>query len=79
MISKPPQLKIHDEQTFQRLRIRYPDKESKKVKYKQISYGRRISKEEAMERMQQFREELLMKLIKELEALRAQQQVNTEQ
>ncbi len=70
MLSKTPKLMIKDEQTFDRLRIRYYDKETKKIICKQISYGRTISKEEAYAKMEQFRSNLLIILAKQYEELR---------
>ena len=49
-------------------------KESKKRKNKQVSYGRRITREEAYEKIEEFRKDLRARLEKEYEELRAAKQ-----
>ncbi len=70
MLSKLPKLKIHDEESFGRFRFRYYDKTTKKEKYKQVSYGRMYSKEEALAMIEEKRDEILVMLEKEYEVLR---------
>ena len=70
MINKLPQLKIHDEESFNRYRLRYHDKTTKKEKYIQVSYGKTRSKEDALEKINEKRDKLILELTAELEQLR---------
>lgn len=76
MINKLPQLKIHDEESFNRYRLRYHDKTTKKERYIQVSYGKTRTKEEAFEKINDAREKLIIKLAAELEQLKSLKQIN---